>query len=182
MKNAVLFLAIAFGAATALSRGVNKWEETSVQKAVSDVLRNDNAHTFGDRRGLEDQLQKAVISVVGADAFQGQRSAGGERGAVFLYHFRPVIPIGWFDSHADIPERPGIVVQGSQVQVDALVANVWWTRKKLWVQEEDASTTWAVLVDPEQVTSLYEINNKPWVEKDETRYRDQPWTLIQEFQ
>ncbi len=181
MRNVFLVVAIALGGAVAVSFGINEWEESSVQQAIRDVLRNDNSHTFGDRRGLEAQLQKAVVSVVGEKAFRGQRPAGGERGAVFLYHFRPVIPIAWFDSHADIPDRPGVQVQGSQVQVDALVANVWWTRKRLWIEEEDASTTWAVLVDPSQVTSLYEINNSPWVESEDSKYRDQPWTLIREF-
>ena len=75
-------------------------------------------------------------------------------------------------------ELPGVVVRGSEVHVDALVANVWWTRQYFWLWEEDASATRAIIVDPDLVKTRYEIKAEPWVAADHSRYSDRPWTLI----
>ena len=180
MRNLFLSLCALVAVAAILSVGKNAWEELLVEGAIDEVLRQDNSHTFSNRSVLEAALAEATMGVVGKKAFLGTRPNGrlNERGDVFIYHFRPVVPINWFKSISDVPAIPGVVVRGSDVHVDALVANVWWARQYFWFWEEDASVTSAVIVDPELVQTRYDVNNEPWVAADHSKYVDRPWTVI----
>ncbi len=166
----------------------NGWEKAAVGKAMDDILLPSNAHTFGDRVGLERRLAEAVIHVVGEDSFFGpgltyKRPLPEQalRDTVFIYHYKPTIPLSWLGDKA-LPISGGVQVIGTDVHVSALVANIWWTQKRLFLFEEDVWATRSSLVSPADVAgSGYRITAQPWPDGDAQKYEDEPWTVIESF-
>ena len=179
-------LVLAFGAAASFFQ--NGWEKAAVGKAMDDILLPSNAHTFGDRVGLERQLAEAVINVVGEDSFFGPGETHKRplpeqvlQDAVFIYHYKPTIPLSWLGDKA-LPISGGVEVIGTDVHVSALVANIWWTQKRFFVFDEDVWATRSSLVTPADVAgSGYRITAQPWPEGDASKYKDEPWTIIESF-
>ncbi len=68
------------------------------------------------------------------------------------------------------------------IHVSALVANIWWTQKRLFFFEEDVWATRSSLVTPADVAnSGYRVTAQPWPEEDAQKYKDEPWTIIESF-
>ncbi len=172
----------------AASFGSNLWEKAAVGKVMDDILIPANAHTFSDRVNLERQLAEAVVKVVGPDAFFGlgiryERpfSEQSWQDSVFIYHYKPTIPLTWLGD-TELPTSGGVKVVGKDVRVSALVANIWWTQKKLFVFEEDVWATRSVLVPEADVAgSGYRVTAQPWPDGDAEKYKDEPWTIIESF-
>ena len=183
----IVVVVIAGGlAVTSLAQ--NAWERAAVGKAVDDILLPTNAHTFEDRVGLQRQLAEASIKLVGEDDFFGPGvtyerplSEMATKEAVFIYHYKPTIPLLWLDG-MELPTSAGVKVVGTDVHASALIANVWWTQKRFFLFDEDVWVTRSVLVGEADVAgSGYKIRSDPWVEGDASKYKDEPWTVIEAF-
>ena len=147
-----------------------------------------NAHTFDDRVGLSRQLSEGVIKVIGEDAFFGPGltydrplSEQAMQDAVFIYHYKPTIPLRWLDG-MELPTSGGVKVVGTDVHASALIVNVWWSQKRFFLFEEDVWVTRSALVRAEDVSgSGYRVTAQPWPDGDADKYKDAPWTVIESF-
>jgi len=188
VQKAFILLVVVAGFAAVASVGSNGWEKAAVGKAMDDILLPNNAHTFGDRINLQRQLAEAVIKIVGEDAFFGSGvtwkrplSEQSMRDAVFIYHYKPTIPLSWLGGMT-LPISQGVEVVGTDVHASALIANIWWTQKRFWLFDEDVWATRSALVGADAVSgSGYRVTAQPWPDADDDKYKDQPWTIIENF-
>ncbi len=188
VQKVFILIAVVAGLAAVASLASNGWEKAAVGKAMDDILLPSNAHTFEARVGLERQLAEAAIKVVGEDAFFGPGvtydrplSEQALQDAIFIYHYKPTIPLRWLDG-MELPTSDGVKVVGTDVHASALIANVWWRQKRFFMFDEDVWATRSVLVRAEDVAgSGYRVTAQPWPEGDAAKYKDEPWTVIESF-
>lgn len=188
LQKLLFLVVVVVGFFVLASLGSNAWEKAAVGKAMDDLLMPSNAHTFDDRVNLERQLAEAVIKIVGKDAFFGpgvtyRRPLPEQalRDRVFIYHYKPTIPLSWLGDQT-LPISGGVAIVGTDVHASALIANIWWTQKKLFFFDEDVWATRSALVTAAAVAdSGYRITAQPWPEGDAEKYKDEPWTVIESF-
>ena len=141
---------------------MNFWEKHQVSSSLGETLSVHNAHTFGDRNGVEQALYDLAFDVV------------GKRGdpEVELYHYVGTVYVQDIDMDS-LPRYGGVEIVGSQVRLSALVARVWWYQKILWYKQIDVSVTRAVFVDSSKLGSSYERPSSA-----DFDFVDEPWLLL----
>ena len=166
MQEKLISLAIIAAFVVGVSFVLNWWEQHSVKSAIGETLSVHNAHTFGNRAGVEQALTDIAVKIVGEKA----------EPEIELYHYVGTVYAQDIDMDA-LPKYGGVEVVGSQVRLSALVARVWWYQKIVWYKQVDVSVTRAVFVDAGKLGYGYERPSSADFE-----FVDKPWMLLDSTQ
>jgi hypothetical protein len=130
------------------------WKEHEVESAVGEILSPGNQHKFRDRTGMEKAILDAAHDVVG-DAVKVK---------VELFNFTPVAESR--NVRMDLlPKTGGIREVGSQLHLNALVAEVRWSRLWFGKWRQRFKVYRGALVDPAKLGASYgkPPSDKVWV-------------------